>query len=357
MANKDVAIDSEIALLYDPVYLEHLNPPGHPECSDRLTVTYKLLKSSPIFPKLKLISPCEVTADLISAVHDGQYVDYVQEIADSGGGYIDSDTYISPDSYRAARFAAGAIVSAVDNVMNEETNCVFCLVRPPGHHAEAKTGMGFCIFNNLAVGAQYALEKYGLSKVLIIDWDAHHGNGIQDIFYNSQQVLYVSLHQYPLYPGTGALTEIGRSGGKGYTANIPLPPGSGNNIYLEAFSKIIGPMARQFNPEIIMIAAGYDGHFADPLTMLDLSTSGYIGMTEQILSLMEHSKRKIIFSLEGGYNLEALSYSVLATICALTGNSESISDPFGDPGSGVSFPEGKKAIDIAARQISNFWEL
>lgn len=357
MANKGGANNSPVGLIYDPVYLEHRNPPGHPECSDRLTVTYKLLQSNSIFSRLKLISPYEAPPDLISAVHDDQYVDYVQEVAGDSGGYIDGDTYISSDSYRVARFAAGAIVAAIDNVMSEETNSIFCLVRPPGHHAEAKFGMGFCIFNNLAVGAQYALDKYGISRILIIDWDAHHGNGIQDIFYDSPQVLYISLHQHPLYPGTGSLTEIGRAGGEGYTINIPLPPGSGNDIYLEAFNKIIVPVARKFNPELIMIAAGYDGHFADPLTMLNLSTSGYARMTEEILSLMDPSKRRIIYSLEGGYNLEALSHSVLATISTLAGDNKEISDPFGNPQSRASFANEKKTINTIIRQVCNFWKV
>jgi len=357
LANKGEVSNSPVGLIYDPVFLEHKNPPGHPECSDRLTVTHKLLQSSSVFSRLKLISPCKAPVNLISAVHDDQYIDYVQEVADSGGGYIDGDTYISPDSYRAARLAAGAVTAAIDSIMGEETKSIFCLVRPPGHHAEAKVGMGFCIFNNLAVGAQYALDKYGISKILIIDWDAHHGNGIQDIFYDSPQVLYISLHQHPLYPGTGALTEIGRAGGEGYNVNIPLPPGSGNAIFLEAFKKIVVPVAKGFNPELILVAAGYDSHFADPLTMLNLSTSGYVRMTEEIFSLMDTSNRKIIFSLEGGYNLEALSYSVLMTINTLAGDTEEISDPFGYPKSGVSFEEKKKTIAAAIHQIGNFWEL
>lgn len=357
MANEKKQKDGSTILIYHPFYLEHANPQGHPEQSERLSVTYQLLKESRLLSNLKLISPFEAAEEIICMVHDSQYVNSVKEVAELGGGYIDADTIISPSSFKAAALAVGGVLSAVDNLCSGENLRAFCLLRPPGHHATAQVGMGFCIFNNLAVGAKYAFDKYKISRILIIDWDAHHGNGIQDIFYDSPHVLYVSLHQYPLYPGTGEIAEVGQGKGEGYTVNIPLPAGSGDEIYLEVFLRIIAPVAFQFKPELIMVAAGYDGHFADPLASLKLTTSGYARMTKEVLSLASSSGGKVIFSLEGGYNLEALSYSILVTLSELAGIEREVSDPFGAPKNVLQIADGRKNLDLVIENLSSYWDL
>jgi len=358
LANEVVAKRNPALLIYHPFYLEHSNPQGHPEQSRRLSASYELLKKESLLSKLRKIAPSEAAEEIICGVHSGQYVKQVKEIAESGGGYIDADTFVSPASYRAARLAVGGVLSAVDNVLGGESRRAFCLLRPPGHHATAQIGMGFCIFNNLAVGAKYALEKYRISRILIVDWDAHHGNGIQDIFYDSPNVLYISLHQYPLYPGTGALDEVGRGEGQGHNVNIPLPAGSGDEIFREAFLRIITPIASQFKPQLVMVAAGYDGHFADPLASLALTDAGYARMTKEILSLAVSSGGRVVFSLEGGYELDALSRSILATIDKLVTvrNDEGpeSSDVFKEA---VQVAHGRRILDLAIERLSGYWDL
>lgn len=353
------AQNNSVVLIYHPFCLEHKMPQGHPERPERLSATLRLLEENQLISHLQLVAPEEAPEEIIGEVHEGTYVESVQKTAKSGGGYLNPDTYISPNSYRAAKLAAGAVVVGIDNLMIQGRNRAFCLVRPPGHHATAGLGMGFCLFNNLAVGARYAKRKYDISKILIVDWDAHHGNGLQDIFYDSSDVLYVSLHQYPLYPGTGSIEEVGRREGEGYTVNIPLPAGSGDELFLQAFAKIILPLAVEFEPQLIMVAAGYDGHFADPLASLNLTALGYARMTEEILSLASMSGNKVIISLEGGYDLTALSYSVLATINQLVGIKEEIADPFGGF-TGSAGPsqasEVNKALDAIAENLGRYWK-
>ena len=347
------------ALIYHPLCLEHKNPQGHPERSERLSATLKLLEERKIISQLELISTKVASEEIIGLVHDKGYIDNVRDVARSGGGYLDADTFVSPSSYEAAKMAVGGVLAGIDNLMSGKNDNVFCLVRPPGHHATTESGMGFCIFDNLAVGARYAINKHKVSKVLIIDWDAHHGNGIQDIFYRSQEILYISLHQFPHYPGTGGLEEVGEGEGEGYTVNIPLPAGSGDDLYLQAFDKIIMPLAAAFEAQLVMVAAGYDGHFADPLASLNLTTSGYARMTGEILSLAAFSGKKVIVSLEGGYELTALSYSVLATIAQLAGLSDPVDDPFDSVPRSIGLErasEGRKILDLVARHLNKYWE-
>ncbi|MBI5955565.1 MAG: histone deacetylase, partial [Chloroflexi bacterium] len=265
----------------------------------------------------------------IARVHRTSYVQAVEQMAEAGGGQLDWDTVISSSSFRAARYAAGGTLRAVDAVMTDEAKAAFALVRPPGHHALPQRGMGFCLFNNVAIAARYGQRQYGLERILIVDFDAHHGNGTQAAFYSDPGVLYFSTHQYPFYPGTGHWEETGEGSGRGYTVNVPLPSGTGDEGFRRAYEEVLVPLARRFAPQLILVSAGYDAHWADPLTMMSLSVKGFAWMAGALDSLArEHCPKKLVLALEGGYNLEALSFSIAATLRALSGERE-FRDPLG----------------------------
>lgn len=302
-------------LIYNEYMLKHTVSTFHPEQPRRLTAIRDKLLKEPVYNQLKSISATKADKDYLTYVHDPGYVERVSEISSSGGGWLDADTYVSKDSYQAALYASGSVILSVDLLHKGEIDSSFCLVRPPGHHATRGQGMGFCLFNNLSIGARYAQKAYSISKIMIVDWDAHHGNGIQDIFASDSNVLYISLHQYPHYPGTGSLDEIGSGEGKGFTINIPFAPGAGDACYLQAFDEIIVPVGRQFKPELLMIAAGYDGHEDDPLASLDLTETGYSIMTVKLVEIAnQFCSGRLIASLEGGYNLDSLASSACVTI-------------------------------------------
>ncbi|HAW60364.1 MAG TPA: histone deacetylase [Actinobacteria bacterium] len=348
---------SSTTLIYHSLYLEHDPGLGHPERPARLTAICDLLEDHGIFSRVDLVSPDEAPTELISAVHDPGYVRAVAEMAARGGGYLDVDTGLSGASFRAARLAVGGVVLAVEKALSQERGAFFCLVRPPGHHATSNRGMGFCLFNNLAIGTRYALDVCGAKKVFILDWDAHHGNGIQDIFYDTPAVLYLSLHQYPLYPGTGYLDEVGVDSGEGFTVNIPLPAGAGDDIYLKAFDEIVSPLVGQFEPDLIMVAAGYDGHFADPLAGLNLTVRGYAEMTKRVRRLAhDFCGNRLIFSLEGGYDLGALSRSVLATISELASLGLEVEDPRKPP-PGLPIDESRRILNSIKTTQRRYWKL
>ncbi len=273
-------------------------------------------------------------------MHDNQYISHIRDVAQRGGGWLDVDTVMSPDSYQAAIYAAGGAIRASEAVMNGEVGSAFALVRPPGHHATSQRAMGFCLFNNVAIAAKYALAKYKLDRVIIIDFDVHHGNGTQAAFYDNPQVLYVSTHEYPFYPGTGGIEETGSGAGKGTTINIPLPAGCGDGEYLQVFEQIIVPAARRFNPQFIIASAGYDLHWADEIALMQVSTNGFSQMVKIIKGLADElCSGRLVFSLEGGYHLRALAYSVKATLDVLLGNVNT-EDPLGQS------PHRFKAPDI-----------
>jgi len=292
----------------------------------------------------------------LTTVHDASYIKRIENFSKRGGGYLTLDTALSSKSYESACLAAGGILSAIDEISSFRTRMIFCLIRPPGHHAFADQGMGFCLFNNLAIGAKYALEKYKISRILVIDWDVHHGNGIQEIFYSDPRLLYISLHQYPLYPGTGSVDEVGSGEGKGFTINLPFPYRTGEQAYMRAFEEIIFPVADQFEPQLLMIAAGYDGHFADPLASLNLMVGSFAKMTVKVKELAKmFCQGRLILSLEGGYNLKALSHSVLATLNELAELGDEVSDPYGSPS---TTPGGAEDVFNEARRIhEKYWKL
>src|SRR3990170_3774260 len=297
----------KIGFLYDDIFLRHETPQWHPECKERLIAIIDALKSSDVWDNLIHIKPIKADFKDIEAVHTREYIERIKKI---GSGYADPDTYISENSLEAALYAAGAVIEAIKRCKTKEIERAFCAVRPPGHHAEADKAMGFCIFNNIAVGARYA-QKVGYKKVFIIDFDVHHGNGTQHIFEEDNTVFYFSTHEYPHYPGTGKGSEKGIGKGKGYTFNVPMPSGSGDKEYLTTFQKTLPPLVKNFNPDLILVSAGYDLHRDDPLSGIRVSDEGIRSIVNSILSC---SSNPFIFALEGGYNLSALGDSVGVTL-------------------------------------------
>jgi len=297
----------KVGFIYDDIFLKHATPDWHPERKERLIQIVSTLKESGLWEKIIHIGPRRATLEDIGLVHTP---DYVKRIEHFGTGYLDPDTYMSEDSLESALYAAGAVIEAVERCKKGEIERAFCAVRPPGHHAEADRAMGFCIFNNVAIGARHA-QKSGYRKVFIIDFDVHHGNGSQHIFEEDNTVFYFSTHEYPHYPGTGKNSERGIGKGEGYTCNVPIPPGSGDKEYLSAYQDILPPLVKNFEPDITFVSAGYDIHKNDPLSNIRVSDEGIRGIVQSILSC---SANPFVFALEGGYNLSALGESVRITL-------------------------------------------
>jgi acetoin utilization deacetylase AcuC-like enzyme len=318
----------KVGFVYDPIYLKH-DTGQHVENARRLEAITAHLEQTGLKQQLTPIKPRPATIEELSLVHQEQYISYIREAAQRGGGWLDLDTVMSPDSYDAALYAAGGAIKAAEAVMKGEVNSAFALVRPPGHHATPKRAMGFCLFNNIAIAAKYALSKFGLERIVIIDFDVHHGNGTQEVFYDNPQVLYASTHQYPHYPGTGSIEETGSGEAKGTVVNIPLPGGCGDAEYQQVFEQIIVPVAKRFKPQLILVSAGYDLHWADELALMQVSVTGFAQMVKIIKGLADElCGGRLVFSLEGGYNLNALAASVKATFEVLLGNTD-IEDPLG----------------------------
>ena len=293
--------------------------PGHPESPNRLRAIMQRLEESGTAAHLTRIEPRRAEDEWITQVHSPSYVASLNRHAPTSGRVsLDPDTSMSPGSLPAAYLAAGGALAAVDAIMAQQVDHVFCAVRPPGHHAEAGRAMGFCLFNNVAIAARYVQKKYGLTRVLIVDWDVHHGNGTQHSFEEDPSVLFFSTHQYPHYPGTGRGTERGKGAGEGFTVNVPMEAGEGDAEYHAIFLKSLVPAADAFKPEFVMISAGFDAHKDDPLASMGLTEAGYADLTDIVAGIAKrHANGRILSSLEGGYNLTALAYSVDAHIKAL----------------------------------------
>jgi len=299
----------------DPRFHAHDPGRGHPERPARLDAVLRGLAG--IDPEaVAHASPRAATREEMERVHSADYLEQLEAFCERGGGAIDADTAASEESWAAAELAAGAGLVAIDALDRADADAAFCAVRPPGHHAIPKRAMGFCLVNNVAVAAA-ALRARG-SRVLIVDWDAHHGNGTQDAFYKDPDVLYVSMHQWPLYPGTGRLDEVGAGEGIGTTVNVPLPAGATGDVYLDSVDRVVAPLAERFAPDWLLISAGYDAHRADPLTGLGLAAGDYADLTARLTALVP--ERRTICFLEGGYDLDALAQSVLATASTLVGD-------------------------------------
>jgi acetoin utilization deacetylase AcuC-like enzyme len=304
-----------------PVWLEHPSSlrhetGGHPEGAARMSAIDRELSALDWLGFERVVSE-PVARDALEAVHPAAYVDSIQRVCATGGGYLDLDTVVSPDSFEAALHSAGGAVQLVDLLIDRATPYGFSAHRPPGHHALTSRAMGFCLFNNVAVAAQHALDARGLERVMILDWDVHHGNGTNDIFHDSDQVLFVSIHQSPLYPGTGPASDVGSGSGRGFTVNLPVRPGADDGLFCSLVDRVVLPLARAFAPQLVLISAGYDAHRDDPLGECALTEAGYAAMTRSMRWVGETLEAPIGCVLEGGYALDALANSVTATLAAL----------------------------------------
>jgi acetoin utilization deacetylase AcuC-like enzyme len=262
------------------------------------------------------VQPAELRQ--IEEIHSRTYIDRVKELCDSGGGHLDGDTPVSARSYEVALLAAGGVISAARAVAQGEVDNAFCAVRPPGHHAERDHGMGFCLFNNVAVAARFLQKEQDRAKIAILDWDVHHGNGTQWAFYDDPTVLYASVHQYPFYPGTGAASQTGEGAGVGYTLNVPMSGSCGDGEYLSILDETVVPAIRQFGPDFFLLSAGFDPHRADPIGGMNVTTEGFAEMTRRMKAVAEETcGGRLVSVLEGGYDLDALAESVVAHLSVL----------------------------------------
>jgi acetoin utilization deacetylase AcuC-like enzyme len=307
-----------VSLIYDSTYLKH-ETGVHPENARRLESILRVLNHDESLAKrLTRVTPNTAHTEDIARCHREELIHHLESLCEQGETYVDADTRISPQSFEVARLAAGAAITAVDEVMREEGGRAFCIIRPPGHHATITNAMGFCLFNNAAVGARYAQSRYGVERVLIIDWDVHHGNGTQEIFWTDPTVFYFSTHQYPYYPGTGAAGERGGGLAEGTTLNIPLTMGTPAREHRQAFTDALHQIESRFPPDLVIISAGFDSRRGDPLGGLMLEDSDFYEMTRDVLRIAEkHASGRVIGLLEGGYNLDLLGASVKSHITAL----------------------------------------
>ncbi len=333
-------------VVYHPICLEH-DLRGHPENQQRLKSVLRVLAERGMWPRLARIEALPVSLERLYRAHEPRYVEQVQRLAARGGGHLDMDTYVAVASYDAALVAAGGLVEATRAVLDGEVDNAFALIRPPGHHALRSRGMGFCLFNNVAVAAHYALAERGLERVLIVDFDVHHGNGTQDEFEADPSTMYISTHQYPHYPGTGHWSETGRGAGAGSVVNVPLGGGVGDAGFARIMAEIVGPAAWRFQPQLILISAGYDAHWDDPLAYMQLSIEGYAHIARALKDLAEElCEGRLVITLEGGYHLEALSYSVLNTFAVLLGEENwQVVDPLGPS------PRRERAVDDVIQRV------
>jgi acetoin utilization deacetylase AcuC-like enzyme len=302
-------------IVKDQRYLQHSAGAYHPESPERLAAVHAMLANPAMVDKFVQIAPREATHKEIEMVHALSYVEYIASTAGKDSVYLDPDTATSPESYEIAKLAAGGLLNAIDSVMERKVGNAFALVRPPGHHAEYDRAAGFCIFNNVAIGAMHAINKYGLKKILIVDWDLHHGNGTQHSFEDDPRVLYFSTHQYPYYPGTGSLQEIGRGKGAGYTINVPLSTGMGDADFVKIFRKILVPVANQYRPDFVLLSAGFDTYFQDPLGGMRVTPKGFAALTRMLLDIADACcAGRFVVVLEGGYHVMGLAESIKAVL-------------------------------------------
>lgn len=314
--------------VYDPLYLEH-DWPGHPENADRLKAILERLEKEGMLERLVHIPARPATEKQATRVHSRSYLHSLAHLAELGGGYLGPDTYVAPASWKAAVLAAGGLIALTEAVLDGHVENGFALVRPPGHHACPNRGMGFCLINNVAIAARAALEEKGVKRILIVDFDLHHGNGTETVFRDDARVCYFSTHLYPFYPGTGHWQERGQGAGEGTVVNVPLPALVGDSGYERIFAELLAPLARRYQPELILVSAGYDGHWRGPPAVMGLSVSGFALMTRALKGLADElCQGHLVFTLEGGYDREVLAQAVLTTFALLLGDEQPV-DPIG----------------------------
>jgi acetoin utilization deacetylase AcuC-like enzyme len=302
-----------LGYLLDDRYLLHNPGKRHPESPQRLTAIQQTLEAFAGITRWQQLRPRPASVDELELIHDAVHVERIKQAAQCAPSYLDFDTSLSAESYQTALLAAGGVLECVDSVCSGKLRRIFAFIRPPGHHAGRESATGFCLFNNVAIAAAYARTEYKLERLAIVDMDVHHGNGTQSCFYNDPSILYISSHQFPFYPGSGNFNEVGRGDGKGYTLNFPLPEGTGDSGFVPIYSKIVSIVLDQFAPQLILVSAGFDGHFRDPLGGLSLTQAGYASAAASLMRAADRwCNGKICFVLEGGYSMQALQDCVRA---------------------------------------------
>jgi len=352
---------SRTAVIFSPIYYRHNTGRGHPESAKRLRAIVNEIEKSKLrgIENWRFIKPEKASLKEVELVHGTEYIQLVDAVCKSGGGLLDlGDTVVSPESFEVALYSVGGALKAVDIVMEGKFRNAFALVRPPGHHAGKYRACGFCIFNNIAIAAKYLLKDFRLKRVLILDMDAHHGNGTQEIFYETNKVLYISLHQDPRdFPGTGFIDELGEGEGLGYNVNIPLPFRTDDSIYLKAINEIVKPIIRQYKPQFTLVSAGLDGHYTDPVASLSLSASCYQEVYETIVDISsEMCGGKLVSVLEGGYSLKFIGKIATAAIAKMSGTFYRINDRAPAIREHIR-KQGEKVIEAVEKAQKAFWNI
>ncbi len=316
-----------VGLIKDNIFMNHITSASHPEHPDRLKAIYSILAEKAMQDIYTVLPSREAALKELQWVHTESYIQKIESTQGCGQRQLDPDTVVSSESYQIAKHAVGGLFVLSDALFAQEIQNGFALIRPPGHHAEADKGMGFCIYNNVAIAARYAQQKGFAKKVLIVDWDLHHGNGTQHSFESDPTVLYFSSHQFPYYPGTGRPEEVGKGAGEGYTVNVPLPGGQNDEDFIHIYQELLGPIAKQFQPDLLLVSAGFDTYYRDPLGGMDMTENGFAALTRLLMNIADiHCQGKILLTLEGGYHQKGLAQSIKNVIETLHGQPEKAVD-------------------------------
>lgn len=340
----------KVGLVIDELFVKHINSFDHPESPDRVYVINDMLNETGLINHLTFLEPRDAKKEDITRVHTEKYFQIIEKTKGKEKVFLDQDTSTNAFSFDSAMRASGGVLQSIDKIIKNDIDTSFCIERPPGHHAEPDRSMGFCLFNHAAVGAGYLRSK-GFERILIIDWDVHHGNGTQHIFESSKEVLFFSTHQFPFYPGTGSLEELGIDDGAGYTVNVPIEIGMGDSEYIKIFNELLIPITSQFNPQFIIVSAGFDSFIEDPLGGMNVSTEGFSKLTEIVINLSNQCcEGNLLLILEGGYNLQGLAdctQKVFDTLINYDGNRDhKITEP----------TKADNTIDIVKNNYSEFWD-